>query len=155
MPAVLVLMVGSPNRAEWPLNDLGSGSQAFKHIEQHVIVGDVNRSLRDLRGHMPVADVPGQSEKIEGLVGRDLDQPLRRCPHLHQPACVETDGVPIFQYVGLVEIEQESRAAIGVQHDPAAVAVAMVEGDDIDDAVVLDRFTGDDGRGADHVQNRK
>jgi hypothetical protein len=68
MPIVLVVVVGSTHRAERPLDNFSLGSQALKHVEQHMVIGDIDRGPRDLGGHMPVADVPSQGEEIEGIL---------------------------------------------------------------------------------------
>ena len=110
---------------------------------QHVIVGDVDRLARDLGRHVPVADMPGEREEIERIVGADLDERLGRSPHLDEPAGLQPDGIAVIQHIGPVEVEEESRAAIGVEQDAAAMAIAVVEGDHVDDAVRIDRIHGE------------
>jgi len=151
---MLVMVIGPTYGAERALHECGPCPQPFQHVEQNMIIGNIDRIARNLGWNMPVADVPGESQQVEDVAGTDLYQLLGCCANLHEPSAVETDRISVFQDIGPFEIEQECGAAIGMKHDPATMAVSVIEGDDIDDAILVDGFAADDGCSSDHFRTR-
>ena len=92
---------------------------------------------------MPVADMPGEREEVERILGADLDKALGRGLHLDEPAALQPDGIAVVEHIGSVEVEEEAVPPSALSSDAAAMAVAMVEGDHIDDAVLIDRRHGE------------
>ena len=148
----VIVMVGSPNGSEGTLDNVHLGSKAPQHVDQNMIVADIDGVPCDLRRNVPIADMPGQIQKFERIAGRDLQEPLVSRPHLDQPACLQTNGIAVLQYFRLAKIEQKDGAAIGVQHDAPAVAVCVIKSDHIDYAVGIGTFATDDGCSADHIR---
>ena len=94
--AMLVVMVGPAHGTKRPLDDLDRGAEPDEHVDEHVIVGDVDRLARDLGRHVPVADMPGEREEVERIIGADLDKALGRSLHLDEPAALQPDGIAVL-----------------------------------------------------------
>ena len=131
--------------------DLGRGAAlAAHHLGEHVVVLDIDRVLGDLGRGVAVAHMPGDAHQPQRVFGADLQQVLHRRANRDETAVVEAQRVALVQHCGLVEVEHHLDPAFGAQHRAAALAILMVEGDDVEDAIGLDGGLADDGGGAQH-----
>ena len=108
------------------------GAEARRHLLQHVIAPDAQPVADDLHVGVAVAEMPGELHQRERRPRRDLGQRLGLSGHQHDPAIVEHDAVAVAQRDRLVEIQQELRAPLALEHDAAAMPVACIEHDEID-----------------------
>lgn len=155
MPAIgVIVVVGATLRLERPLDIGHRAALAADHLGQNMVVLDIDRGRSDLGRGVAVADMPGDARQPQRVLGGDLDQFLRRGLDQDERAVVELDGVAIVQCGRLVEIEQDVAPAIALERDAAAIAILMVEGEGLDDPVLLDRGLADDGGGALHDGTR-
>lgn len=150
----VIMVVGAALGLERPLDIGHRAALAADHLGQHMVVLDIDRVRGDLGRGVAVADMPGDTRQPQRILGGNLDQLLCRCPDQHERAVLELDGVAVVQRGRLVEIEQDVAPAIALERDAAAVAVLMVEGQRLDDPVLLDRGLADDGGGALHEKTR-
>ena len=139
---------------ERPLGLAHRAALAANQLGQRGIVLDIDRIGRDLRRDMAAPEVPGEARQPQRVLGRDRDQLLRRSLDQHQPAILELDRVAVVQRGRLVEVEQNLLPAIALERGMARVAAMMVEGEGLDDPVLLDRGLADDGDGALHGETR-
>jgi len=139
---------------ERPLDLAHRAALAANQLGQRRILLDIDCIGGDLDRDMAAAEMPGETREPQRVLGGDRDQLLRRRPDQHERAVLELDGIPVIQRSRLVEIEQDVAPAIPLERGMASVAAMMVEGEGLDDPVLLDRGLADDGDGALHDETR-
>lgn len=139
---------------ERPLDLAHRAALAANQLGQRRILLDIDCIGGDLDRDMAAAEMPGETRQPQRVLGGDRDQLLRRRPDQHERAVLELDGIPVIQGSRLVEIEQDVAPAIPLERRMASVAAMMVEGEGLDDPVLLDRGLADDGDGALHDETR-
>jgi hypothetical protein len=147
----MVVVVGAALGLEGALHRRHRTALPAHHLGQDVVVLDVDRVGGDLGRGMAVADMPGDAHQPQRVLGADLQQALRCGLDLDKAPVLQLHGVAIGQHRGLVEIEQDIEPAIGLEGKAAAIAVVMVEGERVDDALGPDGGLANDGGGAKHV----
>ena len=99
-----------------------------------------------------------QIRRLRGEVvgGPDLQQPLGRGLDPDEAAILQHQGVTVVEDRRLGQVEQEGQSADPAHGHAAAMPVAMVEDDAVDD-LAEERVSADHFRGADQgrAQNRK
>lgn len=151
---VVTVIIGAALGLERTFNHAHGAALAANHLGENMVVLDIDRVRRDLRRRVPVADMPGDTHQPQRVLGPDFEQALRSGLDQDQAAILELHRIAIIQNRRLVEIEQDLAPAIAFQGDAAAVAVLMVEGQGLNDLVLLDRGLADDGGGAQHDGTR-
>lgn len=139
---------------ERPLDLAHRTALAANQFGQRRIMFDIDRVRRDLGRDMEATEMPGEARQPQRVLGRDRDKLLRRRLDQHERAVLELDGVAVVQRCRLVEVEQDLLPAIAPERGMASVAAMMVEGEGLDDPVLLDRGLADDGGGALHDKTR-
>ncbi|MGF7051205.1 hypothetical protein GGC47_000365 [Bosea sp. OAE752] len=147
----MVVVVGAALGLEGAFHRRHRTALPAHHLGQDVVVLDVDRVGGDLGRGMAVADMPGDAHQPQRVLGADLQQALRCGLDLDKAPVLQLHGVAISQHRGLVEIEQDIEPAIGLEGKAAAIAVVMVEGERVDDALGPDGGLANDGGGAKHV----
>ncbi len=123
---------------------------AAREFGERRIVLDVDRLGRHLDGSMPGTELDGELQEPHGIFGSHFQEPLRRRPHLDEAPVLELYGIAVVEDRGLFEVEQEIKAAIALECNPAPVAALVVERDGIGDPVRLHGGFADDQGGAKH-----
>ena len=82
-------------------------AQPLHHRLDDVIPADAQAFAHDLCRQMAVAEMPGDPHQVQGIGTLDLDQRLRRCDHLDQPAVFQHQRIAAAQRNGVFEIKQE------------------------------------------------
>lgn len=147
----MVVVVGAALGLEGALHRRHRTALPAHHLGQDVVVLDVDRVGGDLGRGMAVADMPGDTHQPQRVLGADLQQALRCGLDLDKAPVLQLYRVAIGQHRGLVEIEQDIEPAIGLEGKAAAIAVVMVEGERVDDALGPNGGLANDGGGAKHV----
>lgn len=147
----VIVVIGAALGLERPRHLAHGAALAADHLGEGMVVLDIDRLGGELGRRMAAADMPGDAHQAQRVLGPDLDQVLGRGADQHQAAILELHRIAIVQGRGLVEVEQDFEPAIALERDAAAIAVLMVEGQGLDDPVLLDRGLADDGGGALHV----
>ena len=75
--AVAMMMIGAANRAERPLDNRRGRALRVQHVDEHMIIKDVERVRRDLGRNMPIADVPGERQEVETRLSPAPPRPFR------------------------------------------------------------------------------
>lgn len=150
----VTVIIGAALRLERTFDHAHGAALATDHLGEDMVVLDIDRVRRDLRGRVPVADMPGDAHQPQRVLGPHFEQALRSGSDQDQAAVFELHGIAIVQNRRLVEIEQDLAPAIAFQRDAAAIAILMVERQGLDDLVLLDRGLADDGGGAQHDGTR-
>jgi hypothetical protein len=155
MPTAAV--VSAALRTEGALDQRRRRAEPARHVDEHVILGDVDGVIRDLGGHVAVAEVPDDLLQPQRILGTDLDKVLGRGLDLHEAPVFETHRIAFVEHGGAVEIEQEGEAAVGGHGDATPVALVVIEGQRIGDGTRSNGGAAHDGGGAKHFwpQNRK
>lgn len=148
--AVMAALVGAFLRAEGARHLGRRRAEAAHHLQQHVVVADIERVLADLRGDVAVADMPGDLHEPQRIVGRDLDEALGRRLDLHEAPVLQLHRVAVVENGRAVEVEEKGEAAFGGQRDAPAVARFVVEGQRVGDPLGLHGGAAEDGGGAEH-----
>jgi hypothetical protein len=165
MAVMVVVMATAAGIAVVVVMDLGLGLErpldlahrtalAANQLGQRGIALDIDRIGSDLHGNMMPAEMPGQARQPQRVLGGDRDQPLRGRLDQDERAVLELDRIAVVQRGRLVEVEQNLPPAIALKRGMASVAAMMVEGEGLDDPVLLDRGLADDGDGALHGKTR-
>ncbi|MDQ0505073.1 hypothetical protein QOZ94_001855 [Xanthobacter agilis] len=143
--------IGALFRTERALHRRGAGAKATHHVQEHMIFGEIDGVLGDLRRHMAIAEVPGHFHEAQRAMGAHLDQALRRGFDTHQPPVLQLHRIAVVEHGRLVEIEQEGKAPVGGEGEAAAMPGLMVEGQFIGHPLSADGGTADNNSGADHL----
>jgi len=139
---------------ERPLDFAHRAALAANQLGQRGVMFDIDRIGRDLRLDVMPAEMPGEARQPQRVLGGDRDQLLRRSLDQDERAVFELDRIAVVQRGRLVEVEQDLPPTIARERGMAGVAAMMVEGEGLDDPVVLDRGLADDGDGALHGKTR-
>lgn len=150
----MVVMMDLGLGLERPLDLAHRAALAANQFGQRGILLDIDRIGGDLGRDMAAAQVPGETRQPQRVLGGDRDQLLRRRPDQDERTVLELDRIAVVQRRRLVEVEQDVLPAIALERGMARVAAMVVEGEDLDDPVLLDRGLTDDGDGALHDVTR-
>lgn len=150
----MVVMMDLGLGLERPLDLAHRAALAANQFGQRGILLDIDRIGGDLGRDMAAAQVPGEARQPQRVLGGDRDQLLRRRPDQDKRTVLELDGIAVVQRGRLVEVEQDVLPAVALERGVARVAAMMVEGEGLDDPVLLDRGLADDGDGALHDVTR-
>ena len=101
------------------------------HRLDDVIAPDAQTFGHDLRRQMTVTEMPGNTNQMVRISAPDLDQRLRRCDHLDQPAIVEHQRVATAQRHRVLQIKQEFKPARARHRHPPPVPVVEIQHDSI------------------------
>jgi len=104
---VLVARIGAALWPERPLDRFGSRAEPARHLQEHMVVRDIQRLGRDLGGDVPVAEMPRDLHEPERIVRRDRDQSLGGGLDLNQPPVLELYGVAVLDNARALQIQQE------------------------------------------------
>ncbi len=91
-----------------------------------MVGADAQAFFRDIRGQMPVAQMPNHAQQGQGCGAADFQQRFRRGANRQPAAVADPQAVAMGHGDGLGQIQQDVFAAIGPQ--PDAPAVAIVKG---------------------------
>ena len=114
------------------------------------IVRDVKGVGRHLGRDVMAAEMPGETHQPQRVLGADFQQAFRRRLDLDQRAVFELQRVAVVQRRRLIERDREFQPARRADTDAIDRAVAVTEGQRIDDALGLDGGLAKDGGGAEH-----
>lgn len=152
MPMIVPAMViGAALWTKGALHDFRRRTKAAHHLDQDVILLDVDRALGNLRRRVPIADMPRQTQEPLRATRGDFDKALRRSLHLHEASILELQRIAVVQYRGLFQIEQDLKPALAFQSGPALMARLVVEHDAVRDLFGFDRGFANDRRCAQHL----
>src|SRR5262245_65616164 len=87
--SVMAGRIGTPFRIEGTFQPAHAGAQARNHGGDDMVFADVEGSLGDLAGEMPVAQMPGDPRQGPRIATGDLQQALGRG--------LDGDNAPILQ----------------------------------------------------------
>jgi len=94
-----------------------------------MIAANAQALTHQLRGQVPIAEMPGNFNQMGRVVGKDLDKILRLGQHFDKPAVFQFQPVAVVEMDRRGFVEEEGQAARPGQDRPAAVAVVKVKGD--------------------------
>jgi hypothetical protein len=128
-------------------------TQPRHHRLDDVIAPDPQALWHDLRGQMPVAEMPGDPDPMQWIGTPDLDQRLGRGNHLDQPAILQHQRIAAAQGDGVFEVEQKFQPAGAGHRHPPPVPVVEIEHDGVGRRL-RPAMLALNLRGADHVDLR-
>jgi hypothetical protein len=135
--AAVLVPIGARLRLEWRLDRAELRAETAQHVFQHAIAADAQSLAGDLNIDVAIADVPGKPGELLRARRRDLDQSLALAGNPHDRAILEHETVPVAQHGRVRQIKQELHAAFTCEHNAAAMPLAGIEHDAIDDAGVV------------------
>ena len=116
-----MVMVGAANWAEWPLQNCRGCALGVQHVDEYMIIEDVDRLRGYLGGNMPIADVPGERQEVEPRPCAHLHDLFGRRTNLDEPARLKQDPIAVMKDVGTRQVEEEIRSPVGPKRDPSAM----------------------------------
>ncbi len=137
-------------RLEGAHDDGCDAALAARELGKGGIVLEVDRLSGDLGRGVPGADLDGELQEPGRVLGLDLQEPLRRRPHLDEPPVLELQGIAVVERRILVELDLEPKTALAREDAPAPAARLMVERHGVDDALRLHGGPSNDAGGAEH-----
>ena len=102
-------------------------AEALQHVLDDMIAADAQLRAGDLRGQMPVADMPGDADHVLRIAGADFSERLRRGDNLDEPPVLERECIAAAQRGGFLQVQQELQPAHALHDDAAAVPAVEVE----------------------------
>ena len=125
-------VIGAPRRLE-RLADLGDNSaQPFEHGADHVVAQDQDALLLDLRGEMPVAQMPGEFDEMPAVARADFEKLFIRRNDLDQLAILAHQQIAARKQDRLLEVEHDHLAIFEMQQLAAQMPEIMRQDDTID-----------------------
>ena len=85
-----------------------------RHLGQRRIGLHVHGVACQLGRGMAPAELPGEAQQTERVIGPDLEEALRRRPHPDEAAVLELDGVAVVEDRRPVEIERKFEPAVAL-----------------------------------------
>jgi hypothetical protein len=132
MIVAVMLIVGAALGIERRFDRRQPRAEPAKHLLDDVIAPDAQPFADDLDVDVTIADVPSKPRQVVAIDSGDFNERLGPPDDPHDCAVLEHQPVAIAQRGGLRKVEQEFRAALAAQHDPAAMAVMRIERDRVD-----------------------
>ena len=112
MPVVVIADMGAALRLEGAL-DRGCGAALPSHQLGHGrAVLHIEGIARDLDEAVAAAEMPGETDEAQGVLGPHFQQGLGRRLHLDEPAVLEPQGIAVVDRGLHVEIEMDLGAAL-------------------------------------------
>jgi hypothetical protein len=118
---------GAALRMEGCLQGAHGRAEAPEHVLDHVIRADAQPPRPDLRGQVPVPEVPGQARERARVLRVDLEERLVGAGHAHEATVVEFRGVPLGEARHLRQVQEEGEAALPRAHEPPSMAMLEVQ----------------------------
>jgi hypothetical protein len=118
-------------RLEWRLDPCQRTAQPKDHRFHYMIRPDADRAAQDLRGEMPVPDMPCDARKQCGVIGAHFHQILGRGANGKPASIFQLQPIAMRHGHGLGQVEQHLRSAISRQDNAPAVTAVIVESDGI------------------------
>jgi hypothetical protein len=152
MPMIVVVagMLFDLLRLKRPRHLRNDAAQTPRHLGQRRIGLHVYGLACQLRRGMAPAELPGETQQTERVLGPDLEKALRRRPHLDEAAVLQLDGVTVVEDRRPVEIERKFEPAVAPDGGGTAAAGGMVKPGRISDTVLFDGGFADNAGGAEH-----
>jgi len=119
--------IGAAFGIEGRLDLVHMAAQAFDHLGDYVVGADADAVVANLRRQVAIADMPGNTRHVDGVMGVDFQQRFRRSPHQYGLAIVQHDTVAIAQVRHLAQIQQKLVPTLAFQHDAAAMTMVIVQ----------------------------
>ena len=135
---------------ERPRDRCDAAALAARHLGDGGVVLDIDRVRVELGRNVRPAEMPAEAHQPRRVFRADLEELLRRGPHLHEAAVLELHRIAVVEHRVPVEVELEFEPAVAAQREAAAVAGLVVEPGRVGNPVGLDGGFADDGGGAQH-----
>lgn len=143
-------LIGAALRLEGGFHHLDGGAEAARHLLQHTVAGDADTVGKQLSGHVPVAEMPGEPREVMGILRHDFRHRLLGGNHGHDAPVFQRQPVTVPQPRRLVEVEQESDVVLPAHGDAAAVAPVMRQHDTVGGGGGIPAAGGQKRTGTDH-----
>jgi hypothetical protein len=118
-------MIGAARRLERLVNLEDDGAEALQHGADDMIAEDDDAVFLDLRGKMPVAEMPGELDQMGAVATADFEEFLVGGEDLDQFAVVAHQQVAIGEKHRILEIEHDHFAIFQMQQFAAQMAQIM------------------------------
>jgi len=127
--AVTFTGVSSAFWFEWRVEIIHPRAQTPHHFFDHMIAANEKAPGVDHGWQVPVAEMPGDPEKLVDIIASDLRQRLIRRRDRDPAAILEHERIAVAQARRLLEVEQEGEPSLPAHGDASAVALVEVEHD--------------------------
>jgi hypothetical protein len=115
-------MIGPARRLEWFVDLEDDGAEALQHGADDMIAEDDDAVFLDLRGKMPVAEMPGELDQMRAVAAANLEELLVGSEDLDQFAVVAHQQIAIGKKHRILEIEHDHLAIFQMQQLAAQMA---------------------------------
>ena len=104
-------------------------SQPTEHLFDHMVRPNAKNAAANFSRQMPIAQVPGKTRKLTGVLMPDFDNELGGSLNLQQPSIVELQAISVGHGNRLREIEKDILALVRGQANATAMARVEIESD--------------------------
>ena len=118
-------MIGAARRLERLVDLEDDGAEALQHGADDMIAEDDDAVFLDLRGKMPVAEMPGELDQMRAVAAANLEELLVGSEDLDQFAVVAHQQVAIGEKHWIFEIKHDHLAIFQMQQLAAQMAQIM------------------------------
>lgn len=118
-------MIGAARRLERLVNLEDDGAEALQHGADDMIAEDDDAVFLDLRGKMPVAEMPGELDQMGAVATADFEEFLISGEDLDQFAVVAHQKVAIGEKHRILEIEHDHLTIFQMQQLAAQMTQIM------------------------------
>jgi len=102
-------------------------AKPLHHRLDDVVAADAQTFWHDLRRQMPVAEMPGDPNQMQGISAADLEQRFGGGDHLDQAAVLQHQRIAAAQRDGVFQVEQEFEPARANHRHPPPVPIVEIE----------------------------
>lgn len=141
-------VIGAAFRIERRIDLDNARAEATHHFRDHVIAANTQRLRHDLGRQMTVAEMPCDTDEMQGVIAADLDQRFGSGNHFDQTAVVEHQRVASAQYDRLFQIEHKRKPARSRHRHTPAITIIEIEHDRIGGGLLPLMLPDDFGRAA-------
>jgi hypothetical protein len=142
------MLIRAAFRLEPRLQARDRAAEPARHLLDDRVGRDADTVCENLRRHVPVSDVPGESRQMMRVRRRDVGDRLVRRHHADDAAVFQEKPIAMPEMRGLGQIEQEDKVALRPHGDATPMAAVMREDDGVEGRAVGQFGGGNHGFGA-------
>ncbi|MNS82300.1 hypothetical protein D3C72_1160400 [compost metagenome] len=129
-------MISAARRLERLFDITHGGAKTFQHGADDVVTQDENTLLLDLRGKMPVAQMPGKLDQVKAILRLDFEELFVSRADLDQVAVFHHEKIAMGKKHGFLQVEHYHLVILQMQQLAAKMPLVMRKSD------ITGRFVG-------------
>jgi hypothetical protein len=122
-------VVSTAGRLERFLDIAHGCAETFQHGADDVVAQDENTLLLDLRGKVPVAQVPSQFDQVKAILRLDFEQLFIRRANLYEITVLHHQKIAMGKKHGFLQIQHHHLIVLQVQQLATQMPLVMRQSD--------------------------